>query len=105
MAFSTAVPCILLIRMRSQVQVLAGPPTIPPAHGHLGPYSPLALPASLTGSCHPRATASGGRVLRTARGGLDQLIQGGRNGGVPAGHDVLIPQRSGRGRVPPPPPH
>jgi hypothetical protein len=28
MASSTAVPCILLIRMRSQVQVLAGPPPI-----------------------------------------------------------------------------
>src|SRR5215216_5319572 len=27
-AVSTAVPCILLIRMRSQVQVLAGPPPI-----------------------------------------------------------------------------
>jgi hypothetical protein len=35
-AGSTAVPCILLIRMRSQVQVLAGPPPITPGHSAAG---------------------------------------------------------------------
>jgi hypothetical protein len=50
-------------RMRSQVQVQPGPPTIPPAHGHLGQSSTLPLPARPTGSCQPCATTSGGRVL------------------------------------------
>jgi hypothetical protein len=35
-AVCTAVPCILLIRMRSQVQVLAGPPTIVAGHSAAG---------------------------------------------------------------------
>jgi hypothetical protein len=35
-ACSTAVPCILLIRMRSQVQVLAGPPPNPAGHSVAG---------------------------------------------------------------------
>src|SRR5215217_5464021 len=52
-----------LIRMRSQVQVLAGPPTIPPAHDHAGRSSTLALPARLPGSCHPRATTTANRVI------------------------------------------
>ncbi len=41
-----------LIRMRSQVQVLAAPPAIPAAHGHPGRSSALALAAVLPGSCH-----------------------------------------------------
>jgi hypothetical protein len=83
--------------MRALVQVLAGPPTIPPAHGHLGQSSTLPLPARPTGSCQPCATTSGGRVLRTGRRRLDQLVQGGRDGSVPPSHDVLIAQGSGRG--------
>ena len=94
---STALGRRSLIRMRSQVQVLAGPPTISAAHGHPRRSPALALPAALPGSCHPRATASGGPVLRTCRRGLDQLIQGSRDGSVPASHDVLIAQGGGRG--------
>src|SRR5215217_6044875 len=60
---STAVGRPSLIRMRSQVQVLAGPPTNPAGHSHAGRSLALALPAVLPGSCHPRATLSGGRVL------------------------------------------
>jgi hypothetical protein len=43
-AFRTAVPCTLLIRMRSQVQVLAGPPPIPAGHSAAGsePGAPAA---------------------------------------------------------------
>jgi hypothetical protein len=43
-ALSTAVPCILLIRMRSQVQVLAGPPPIVAGHSAAGsgPGAPAA---------------------------------------------------------------
>src|SRR5215211_4327817 len=64
-----------LIRMRSQVQVLAGPPSILAAHGHPGRSSALALLAVLPGSCHPRATTTVNRVLRTRRCRLDQLVQ------------------------------
>jgi hypothetical protein len=88
--------------MRSQVQVLAGPPAIPPAHGHLGRSSTLPLPARPTGSCQPCATTSDGRVLRTGRRRLDQLVQAGRDGSVPSSHDVLIAQGSGRGGMPHP---
>jgi hypothetical protein len=98
----TALSPRLLIRMRSQVQVLAGPPTIPSAHGHLGQSSTLPLPARPTGSCQPCATTSGGRVLRTGRRRLDQLVQGRRDGSVPPSHDVLIAQRRGRGGMPHP---
>jgi hypothetical protein len=59
----------------------------------------LALPAALSGLCHPRATTTANRVLRTCRCCLDQLIQGGRDGSVPASHHVLIAQRGSRGRV------
>ena len=58
----TALWCRSLIGMRSQVQVLAGPPAIPPAHGHLGRSSTLPLPARPTGSCQPCATSSGGEL-------------------------------------------
>ena len=53
----------------------------------------------LPGSCHPRATPSGGRVLRARGGGLNQLVQSGGDGGVPPGHDVLVAQGSGQGGV------
>jgi hypothetical protein len=91
-----------LRKMRSQVQVLAGPPPIPPAHGHPGRSSTPALPARPTGSCHPRATTSGSRVLRTGGRRLDQLVQASRDGGVPPSHDVLVTQRSGGGGMPHP---
>jgi hypothetical protein len=89
-------------RMRSQVQVLAGPPTNPAGHGHPSGSSALALPAVLPGSCHPRATPTGNRVLQARGGGLDQLVQSGCDGGVPPGHDVLVAQGGGRGGVPHP---
>jgi hypothetical protein len=98
---STALSGRSLISMRSQVQVLAGPPTIPPAHGHLGQSSTLPLPARPTGSCQPCATTSGGRVRRTGRRRLDKLVQGGRDGSVPPSHNVLIAERRGRGRARP----
>jgi hypothetical protein len=53
----------------------------------------------LPGSCHPRATPSGDRVLRASGGGLDQLVQSGGDGGVPPGHDMLITQGGGRGGI------
>jgi hypothetical protein len=90
------------IRMSSQVQVLACPPSIPPAHGHPRPIIELPLPAGLTGSCHRRATPSGGPVLGGCRRRLDQLVQGGRDGSVPPSHDVLIAQGSGRRGMPHP---
>jgi hypothetical protein len=43
-----------LIRMRFQVQVLAGPPTISPAHGHPADHRRWSL-ARLPSSCHLRA--------------------------------------------------
>jgi hypothetical protein len=96
---STALDRRSLIRMRSQVQVLAGPPTNPAGHGHPSGSSALALPAVLPGSCHPRATTTGNRVLRTRRCCLDQLVQSSGDGGVPPGQDVLVAQGGGRGGV------
>jgi hypothetical protein len=88
--------------MRSQVQVLAGPPTISPAHNHEGRSSARAPLAALPGSCHPHATTSGSRVLRLRPGGLDQVVQRSRNGSVAPRHDVLVAQGGSRGRVPHP---
>src|SRR5215218_5918431 len=88
--------------MKSEVQVLQGPPTIPAAHGHAGWSSMPALLAALPGSCHPRASPSGGRVLQARRGGLDQLVQGGREGGIPRSHDVLVTEGRSRGAMPNP---
>ena len=45
--------------------------------------------------------ASGG-VSVQSHCSLDQLIQCGRDGGVPAGHHVLVAQRGGRGGMPHP---
>ena len=55
------------IRMRPLVQVLPGPPTNPAGHGHADRSSTLTPPADLSGSCHPRATLTGGRIPRGVR--------------------------------------
>jgi hypothetical protein len=98
----TALSPRYLIRMRALVQVLAGPPTIFPAHEDAGRSLALAFPAALPGSCHPRATPSGSRVLRLRPSGRHQLVQSGRDSSVPARHDVLVTQGSSRGGVPHP---
>jgi hypothetical protein len=58
-AFRTAVPCTLLIRMRSQVQVLAGPPAIVAGQSAVG-SKPGTLAASLgrAGAARPSPPAS-----------------------------------------------
>src|SRR5215207_2926907 len=43
----------------------------------------------LSDSCHPRATRCWRRALSQGRRGRDQLIEGGGDGGVPAGQGVL----------------
>jgi Single-strand binding protein family len=83
--------------MRSQFKSWQAHPPISPAHEHASRSPALALLAASPGSCHPRATTSGGRVPRTGRRRLDQLVQGGCDGSVPPSHDVLIAQRRGRG--------
>ena len=49
--------------MRTQVQVLAGPPNKPAGPGLAAELPSLTAPARLPGSCHPRAT-----------GGLRRLV-------------------------------
>jgi hypothetical protein len=81
---------------RSGVQIPSAPPhrsrSEPRAH-----LAPLLGATRLPDSCHPRATRCWRWALREGRCGLDQLVQGGGEGGVPAGHHVLVAQGGGRG--------
>jgi hypothetical protein len=62
----------------------------------------LPAAAGLSDSWPPRATRCWRRSRCQGRGGLEQLIQGGRDGGVPASQHVLVAQGGRRGGVPHP---
>ena len=77
-------------RMRSQVKSWQARQPKPAARGLAAGLPPLAAPARLPGSCHPRATRGLRRLPTDQRGGPDQVIQSRGDGGVPPGHHVLV---------------
>ena len=64
-----------------------------------GASCPCRIARFVPPACHSVLTVG---ALGQGRGGLDQLVQGGRDGGVPASQDVLVTQGGRRGGVPQP---
>jgi hypothetical protein len=109
-AVRTAVPCILLIRMRSQVQVLAGPPPIVAGHSAVGsepgapaaslgragaarpspPARPLALPGPSTRASGPTTTTHRGRPHPSPRAAATRPLRPPRAAACSRAHGAAV---------------
>ena len=106
----TAVPCILLIRMRSQVQVLAGPPAIVAGHSAVGsepgapaaslgragaarlspPARPLALPGPSTRAAGTTTTTHRGRPHPSPRAAATRPLRPPRAAACSRAHSAAV---------------